>query len=59
MTGSGVKRRRMDKNTGSVFEQREALARSRASLMDKASRPAAEPSGIYLRRLYGTPAIPD
>jgi len=49
----------MDKNAGSVFEQREALARLRASLMDEASRPAAEPAGMYLRRLYGTPAIPD
>jgi len=49
----------MDKNAGSVFEQREVLARSRASRMDEASRPAAEPTGIYLRRLYGTPDIPD
>jgi len=49
----------MDKNAGSVFEQRGALACLRASLMDEASSPAAEPAGMYLRRLYGTPIISD
>ncbi len=49
----------MDKNAGSIFEQREALARLRASLMDEASSPAAEPAGMYLRRLYGAPIISD
>jgi len=49
----------MDKNARSVFEQCEALARLRASLRDEASRPAAEPTGRYLRRLYGAPIISD
>jgi|GEM_PF-3734736 len=47
------------KTPGAFFEQREALARLRASLMNEASSPAAEPTGMYLRRLYVTPAIPD
>ncbi|GME43495.1 hypothetical protein ACJ2_29590 [Pantoea sp. QMID2] len=59
MAGSGVKRPPHGQNAGSVFEQREALARLRASLMDEASSPAAEPTGMYLRRLYVTPVIPD
>ena len=42
----------MDKNAGSIFEQRKALARLRASLMDEASKPAAEAPGMGSRRLY-------
>ncbi|PEI02707.1 hypothetical protein CRM79_05440 [Pantoea agglomerans] len=59
MTGRGVKRPPHGQNAGRVFEQREALARLRASLMNEASSPAVESTGMYLRRLYRAPAIPD
>jgi len=49
----------MDKNAWSVFEQRKALARLRASLMDEASRPAAEAQGRVYADFTQPAFVPD
>jgi len=58
-SSSGVKRPPHGQNAWSVFEQRKALARLRASLMDEASNRRPRPQGRVYTDFTQSPFVSD